>query len=195
MTPTRTASSRTRSWFWCPSATPSAFGGSSPTRNQAGPHLEVGRTVWAICTAQSALESTHWTELDTGGWLPNRDLQSTDLPDCDGSAVSRPTTLPVPTSTPATETSCPTSAELLVAWQASPSFTSAAGITGFANISCWSTWVNAFALGNGNGAVVFVTTPTLHVASSNEGLTFHSQVCGSPSAPAAWKQNPDIAGC
>ena len=77
--------------------TPSGFGGAQATRNQAGSAVVPGHTVLATCTVQSTLDGSLWTELDTGGWLPNADLAPVHLPDCDGGTVS-PTIAPPSTS-------------------------------------------------------------------------------------------------
>jgi hypothetical protein len=83
--------------------------------------------------------------------------------------------------------SCPDAATLLAVWQASPAgVQSPTTVTGFTGVSCWSTWVVAFVLGNANGQVRFNTVPALHVA-MGETPAFIAAVCGGADAPASWR--------
>ena len=221
----------TTAWSWSPSnpghlvitqpapkkvvvvtgATPSGLGGSRATRNQAGSRVVAGRTVLATCTGQDISEGTPWTELDTGAWLPSGDLQSVNLPNCDGttpvassssSSTSTSTTIPTSSSLPTATTgggvapppsSCPTAAQVLATWQASPGSGNpvAAGtvIAEFANVQCWENWVIAFPVDstNGNGFIVFSQSGGLHGVSTAEGSQFASAVCSDPSSPPGWR--------
>jgi hypothetical protein len=89
-------------------AAPSGFGGLPATLNQAEPPVVPGHTVLATCTAQATSDGSLWTELDSGGWLPSGDLQSVNLPNCDGGASSPTATAAPPatttTTSPATTT-------------------------------------------------------------------------------------------
>jgi hypothetical protein len=87
---------------------------------------------------------------------------------------------------------CPSASQLLTLYDSDPS--NPPGITGFTTPTCWSNWVVAFGLGQGNGSIVFSTTGGLHVATTAENGTFHDAVCSDPSAPSAWRGG-DIAGC
>jgi hypothetical protein len=88
---------------------------------------------------------------------------------------------------------CPTSAQLLTAWQsasasvkqswAAPGTT----ITGFDYIQCWKDWVVAGAVGNGNGTFVFSQSGGLHVYPELNLQQFDNAVCPNPQAPSSWK--------
>ena len=92
-----------------------------------GGSLARGTSVKVVCTGHSAYTGASWTELDTGAWVPTKDLQEPHLSDCDGgssttparetppveAAPSTPSTGPVPSptgssgSSPSTTTSTP----------------------------------------------------------------------------------------
>ena len=129
-------------------------------------------------------------------------------PACEGppsGTGSSPTGSSSPSSagsaTPPTQ-SCPTSAELLTVWDAAfpalrqswaaPSMT----ITGFAAISCWSSWVVATPMSSspGNGTFVFSQQGTLHLIPVAQMQAFRNAVCASPDSPIAWR-NETLGGC
>ena len=78
----------------------------------SGP-LARGTAVKVVCTGRSAYTGASWTELDTGAWVPTRDLREPHLSDCDGgssttavpetpsneAAPSTPSTGPAPSPT------------------------------------------------------------------------------------------------
>jgi hypothetical protein len=81
---------------------------------------------------------------------------------------------------------CPDAATLFAVWQASSAAAASPGVTGFANVSCWSTWVVASALGNANGQARFSTVPALHVA-MDETPAFIAAVCAGDDVPQSWR--------
>ncbi|GAB3587518.1 hypothetical protein [Calidifontibacter terrae] len=107
---------------------------------------------------------------------------------------SAPTSASTPASTAAsTSATCPASAVLLTAWDASPD--PVAGVTGFTDITCWSHWVVGFPQGPGDGAIKFSSTPNLHVTTPAEAQQFGKDVCAATDAPADWKQDESIMVC
>ena len=176
---------------------PSGWEGQTLTQNQTSPSLSAGHKVLVVCTA-APVDGRHLTELNTGAWVASADLEPITLPDCDAksptSTSTTTTTAVTPTTTQgSTAGTCATASQLLTVYNSTPGYPP--GITGFSTPTCWSNWVVAFGLGQGNGSIVFSTTGGLHVASSSENSAFGSQVCSDPSAPGEWKNSPDIAGC
>lgn len=90
---------------------------------------------------------------------------------------------------------CPTSAQLMSAWQAASASvkqswaTPGLTITGFDYIQCWQDWVVAGVVGNGNGAFVFSRSGGLHLFPELDLQQFSDAVCPNPQAPNSWK-NP-----
>jgi hypothetical protein len=102
---------------------------------------------------------------------------------------------------PAASPGCPSSAELLTAWNAAPpsAFKSqgiAPGlpVSGFSTITCSQGWVMAYPSANANGYALFSERGALHMLSAADMRQFNSTVCSSPSTPAAWK-NPVQGPC
>jgi len=89
---------------------------------------------------------------------------------------------------------CPSSAQLLAAWQATPPSAAQmwagpeAQITGFQATTCWQEWVVTVPIGNGNGYFVFSQANGLHVLSPAELQTFSREVCSSPDSPSEWRR-------
>jgi Protein kinase domain len=90
---------------------------------------------------------------------------------------------------------CPTSAQLVTAWQSAPASVKqgwaapGADVSGFDNIQCWKDWVVAGAVGNGNGGFVFSQSGGLHLFPELNLQQFDDAVCRNPQAPNSWK-NP-----
>jgi hypothetical protein len=112
-----------------------------------------------------------------------------------GSTSQSTTTTTAPTM--ATPAQCPTSAQLLAAWQASPGVYPpdpqvSNELTGFDGITCWRNWVVANVVGNSNGTFVFDQTGGLHADSQAELDDFSVEVCADPSAgPGDWTNPAD----
>ncbi|BEP12157.1 hypothetical protein acdb102_04680 [Acidothermaceae bacterium B102] len=94
---------------------------------------------------------------------------------------------------PAAKTPCPTSAAVYAAWRKKVPVAGPA-VTGFGPVTCWRTWAVAHVRGRSDGNVVFARSPKLHVNTPAEGAAFHQQVCGTPTAPKAWR-GPTITLC
>lgn len=95
--------------------------------------------------------------------------------------------------------SCPGSAALLAAWNATPatafraqSIAKGLRVSGFTDVSCWHGWIVASPVADANGLVVFTARGGLHLLSAAEMREFNSTVCSASAAPAAWKSH--IAG-
>jgi hypothetical protein len=90
---------------------------------------------------------------------------------------------------------CPTSTQLMTAWQAASASVKqswaapGAAISGFDNIQCWQDWVVAGVAGSGNGAFVFSQSGGLHLFPELDIQQFDDAVCPNPQAPSSWK-NP-----
>jgi hypothetical protein len=102
-----------------------------------------------------------------------------------------------PTGASAAATGCtpPTPAELLAAWRAAPAsvqrgWAPPGAVTSFADIQCWTDWVVAAGIGNGDGDFVFSRSGGLHVMPEPGLQQFSDSVCDDPAAPKAWK-GPD----
>jgi Protein kinase domain len=99
-----------------------------------------------------------------------------------------------PTGASPAATACtkPTPAALLAAWRAAPAsaqegWASPGAVTGFADIQCWTDWVVAAAMGNGDGNFVFSWSGGLHLMPEPDLQQFSDIVCNAPTAPRAWK--------
>jgi hypothetical protein len=99
-----------------------------------------------------------------------------------------------PTGASPAATACtkPTPAALLAAWRAAPAsaqegWASPGAVTGFADIQCWTDWVVAAAIGNGDGNFVFSWSGGLHLMPEPDLQQFSDIVCNAPTAPKAWK--------
>jgi hypothetical protein len=85
--------------------------------------------------------------------------------------------------------SCPTGAQLYAAWLADSQLYDVApeaNITGFYDGECWSTYVVATPMGNGNGQFVFSTVGGLHALSAAEFATFTDTVCDPDNGAPSW---------
>jgi len=157
--------------------------------------LPAGTHVAVVCSAVPVSQTSSWTELDTGEWLPSADVTaSSTLPDCDVNPVSTGGGTGSSTASgTATAPSCPTAAQLMAVWRANPGTNVVAPgtvVSNLGNVSCWKNWVLAFAVssnGNGNGSFTFSQLGGLHSLSSAEGSQFSSEVCGDPTSPAGWR--------
>jgi pimeloyl-ACP methyl ester carboxylesterase len=97
-------------------------------------------------------------------------------------------------------TTCPDSTQLLSAWNSAPAAIRQSWVgpqvTGFADISCWRSWVVTMpiAVSPGNGEVVFSQTGSLHLITVTElQQQFRSEVCSAPDAPPGWRSPPLIS--
>ena len=95
---------------------------------------------------------------------------------------------------------CPTSAQLMTAWNAAPSAVrqswAGAPVTSFTGISCWDSWVVAIPGSSflGNGEFVFSQAGGLHLITVQQlQQEFRPAVCASPDAPPGWKSPPLIS--
>ena len=95
---------------------------------------------------------------------------------------------------------CPTSAQLMTAWNAAPSAVrqswAGAPVTSFSGISCWDGWVVAIPQSSflGNGEFVFSQAGNLHLITIDQlQQEFRPAVCASPYAPPGWKSPPLIS--
>jgi hypothetical protein len=89
----------------------------------------------------------------------------------------------------------PTPAALLAAWRAAPAsaqqgWAPPGAVTSFADVQCWTDWVVAAAIGNGDGDFVFSRSGGLHLMPEPDLQQFSDVVCNDPTAPQAWK-GPD----
>jgi hypothetical protein len=98
-------------------------------------------------------------------------------------------------------TICPDSTQLLSTWNSAPATLRQSWVspqvTGFADISCWHSWVVAMpiAVSPGNGLVVFSQTGSLHLITVAElQQQFRKEVCSAPDAPPGWR-NPPLISC
>jgi hypothetical protein len=93
----------------------------------------------------------------------------------------------------AAPSTCPSSAQLLNAWNTAPTRArkpwAAPGIsiTGFVGISCWDNWVVAVPVADGNGWFIFSQQSRLHILSPSELQQFTKAVCSTNHSPASWK--------
>jgi hypothetical protein len=96
---------------------------------------------------------------------------------------------------------CPDAAQVLAAWNASP--TSARGtwtspdvaISSFEDITCWGGWVVAVPIAEGNGTFVFSQVGGLHVLPVPDLPEFDKAVCSTRQSPRDWQINAGPAGC
>lgn len=121
----------------------------------------------------------------------------------DPDVTAPPATATSPASaTPTTTAECPTSAQMVAAWNAAPAATrqswAAPGIvvTAFQGASCWNGWVVASPVSHtpGNGTFIFSLQGGLHLQPVTDLQQFDTAVCASPSAPQPWK-GPTLANC
>jgi alpha-tubulin suppressor-like RCC1 family protein len=99
----------------------------------------------------------------------------------------------------ATSAGCPTPAEVLAAWKASPGINQAVpgAVTSFGEVLCWRNWVRASALGDGDGPpFLFSRTGGLHGVTQAQFNRFNAEVCADPSAPRTFRfQGEDQSSC
>jgi hypothetical protein len=97
---------------------------------------------------------------------------------------------------------CPDDAQVLAAWDASP--TSARGtwtapsvaISSFEDTTCWDGWVVTYPIGEGNGWFVFSEVGGLHVLPVPDLPEFDKAVCSTSQSPREWRINAGpAAGC
>lgn len=95
---------------------------------------------------------------------------------------------------------CPDSTQLLSIWNSAPATLrqswASPQVTGFADITCWHSWVVAMpiAVSSGNGLVVFSQTGSLRLITVAElQQQFSKEVCSAPDAPSGWKSPPLIS--
>ena len=104
---------------------------------------------------------------------------------------------PVP---PANAGGCPTSGQLMAAWNATPPAARRSWTTltpsGMADITCWRGWVVADPVMQANGSVIFrEQAGRWQLLPATELSRFDSAVCGVPGAPAAWSGPAGPATC
>jgi hypothetical protein len=95
---------------------------------------------------------------------------------------------------------CPSSAQLMAAWDAAPpaarrSWTPLSP-SRMGNITCWRSWVVASPVMRANGLVVFQEQGgRLHLLPATRLTEFDAAICGNPDAPAAWSRPAGPATC
>jgi hypothetical protein len=96
---------------------------------------------------------------------------------------------------------CPTSDQLLAAWNAAPasvrdSWVAGLTPTGFTGTECWHEWVVSNPVVQANGTVIFTdANGQLDVLPESELSEFDAAVCGVPSIGAAWSGPAGPANC
>ena len=97
-------------------------------------------------------------------------------------------------------TGCPTSSQLLAAWNAAPASFRASWttltVTGFFSTECWHQWVVTNPVMQGNGPVIFTdASGRLTVFPATDLREFDAAVCGVAGAPSDWSGGAGPATC
>lgn len=145
---------------------------------------EDGGTSWSLVTGEDGTLVADFKSLESECSAAGVTIGGDD---------SQPAATAVPSAAPSSySVGCPTSDQLLAAWNAAPasvrdSWVSGLTPTGFTGTQCWSQWVVSNPVVQANGTVIFTdTNGQLAVFPESDLSEFDTAVCGVAGIGAAW---------
>lgn len=154
---------------------------------------ERGGTLWSVVTAGEATLAGTFKSMESVCWAAGVTIgSSASQPAVTSAPRTAASTAPTPTPsfTLALSTGCPTSAQLLAAWDAALASTRkswGSGVTGFMDTQCWGQWVVSQVIADGNGSVIFTRAGgRIALFPETELAQFDAAICGVPRIRAIW---------